>query len=492
VDVETETSAFGTVSVEGLFGNKLYLNSKGNSSIISVKINDIDCNFNGSVSGLDSINVSSCIENVSGAASIVVLTSDKIVESYKYVGGASTDSSSVSVSEALSIVGYNSTFGQWIGGGSYDKLHTISVDNSDNLYVGGYVRSDITDDGLGTISGTFTGGPFEGFILKFNSSGGYEWGQWIGGSSNDEVTSVSVDSLNNVYVGGFAGSDISDDGLGTISGTYSGNAEGFIFKFNSSGGYEWGQWIGDTNLDRVKSISVDSLNNVYVGGYARSDISEDGIGTISGVHSGNDEGFVFKFNSSGGYEWGQWLGNSGYDEVTSISVDSLDNVYVGGYVSNNITDDGLGTISGTYSGSEEGFVFKFNSSGGSEFVQWLGGASGDGVTSISVDSLDNVYVGGETNANFSVGGIGNISGNYSGNYEGFVLKFNSLGDYEWGQWIGATYSDIVNSISVDSLNNVYVGGYTASDITDDGLGTISGTHSGGDEGFIFKFEPLYE
>jgi flagellin-like protein len=90
VDFEGETSASGIVSVEGLFGNKLYLNSKGNSSIKSIKINDIDCNFNGSVLGLDPINVSSCIGNVSGAANIVVLTSDKIIETYKYVDNGYT------------------------------------------------------------------------------------------------------------------------------------------------------------------------------------------------------------------------------------------------------------------------------------------------------------------------------------------------------------------------------------------------------------------
>jgi hypothetical protein len=485
VVIEKQNSDSSSVSVLSFVGSNLYIKSNGNTSINSISINSVNCNFNGSISGLDSINVSSCIGNVSGFVSIVIITENNIIESSKYIEGVAIDSPSASVSEALSIVGYNSTFGQWIGGSDADRVHSISVDSLDNVYVGGIAQTDISDDGLGTISGVHSGND-EGFVFKFNSSGSYEWGQWIGGNNQNKVNSISVDSLDNVYVGGYASSDITDDGLGTISGNYSGNVEGFVFKFNSSGGSVWGQWLGGSTADYVNSISVDSLDNVYVGGSADSDITDDGIGTISGTYSGT-EGFVFKFNSSGDYEWGQWLGGASNDYVNSISVDSLDNVYVGGSAATDITDDGLGTVSGTYSGNYEAFVFKFNSSGGSVWGQWLGGASSEFVNSISVDSLDNVYVGGISASDITDDGLGTISGTYSGLDEGFVFKFNSSGGYEFGQWIGGSSYDYVKSISVDSLDNVYVGGRAQTDNTDDGLGDISGTYSGNAEGFVFKF-----
>jgi flagellin-like protein len=489
IDVETQSSGQNYLSVEGLIGEKLYLNSKGNSSINSVKINGIDCNFNGSVLGLDSINVSSCIENVSGVANIVVVTSDKIIESYKYVDG-----SSVSVSEALSIVGYNSTFGQWIGGANNDVVDSISIDSSDNVYVGGYASTNITDYGLGAISGTYSG-EYVGFIFKFNSTGSYEWGQWIGSGAlfaPVNINSISFDSLDNVYVGGSSNFEITAEGLGTISGTYSGFYEGFIFKFNSSGSYEWGQWIGGENNDYVRSISIDSSDNMYVGGYALTNITDDGLGAISGNYSGSHEGFIFKFNSTGGYEWGQWIGGASSDYITSISFDSSGNVYVGGIVQTNITDDGLVVISGNYSGSYEGVILKFNSSGSYEWGQWIGGASTDTVNSVSIDSSDNVYVGGYALTNITDDGLGAISGNHSGSTEGFIFKFNSSGGYEWGQWIGGASSEFIASISIDSSDNVYVGGYAFTNITDDDLGAISGNYSGAREGFIFKFEPSYE
>jgi flagellin-like protein len=89
VDIEKQTTESGSVSVEGLVGENLYLNSKRNSLISSIKINNIDCNFNGSILGFDSINVSSCIENLTGTVSIVVVTENEVIESYKYVDSSS-------------------------------------------------------------------------------------------------------------------------------------------------------------------------------------------------------------------------------------------------------------------------------------------------------------------------------------------------------------------------------------------------------------------
>jgi hypothetical protein len=94
VDVETQSSGQSSVTVEGLIGEKLYLNSKSNVSISSIKINDIDCNINSSVNGLDNFNISDCIQNVSGAANIIVVTNSGIFGSYKYISGDSSTLSS--------------------------------------------------------------------------------------------------------------------------------------------------------------------------------------------------------------------------------------------------------------------------------------------------------------------------------------------------------------------------------------------------------------
>jgi flagellin-like protein len=110
IDIETQTTGQSSVTVEGLIGEKLYLNSKSNVSISSIKINDIDCNINSSVNGLDNFNISDCIQNVSGAANIIVITNSGIFESYKFISGSS--SSQLSVPAVLDCSTLNG--GDWI------------------------------------------------------------------------------------------------------------------------------------------------------------------------------------------------------------------------------------------------------------------------------------------------------------------------------------------------------------------------------------------
>lgn len=76
--------------------------------------------------------------------------------------------------------------------------------------------------------------------------------------------------------------------------------------------------------------------------------------------------------------------------------------------------------------------------------------NGYGITS---DSSGNVYVTGST--------VGALDGNTSaGGYDLFVVKYNSSGVKQWTQQLGASSTDIANSITIDSSGHLYVTGST--------------------------------
>lgn len=86
VDVEHGSqSSNSNVAVADIIGTNLYINAGNNLSVKSISVNNIDCNFNGSLSGMDEVNISLCLENVSGAANILVVTDDKVIESYQFI-----------------------------------------------------------------------------------------------------------------------------------------------------------------------------------------------------------------------------------------------------------------------------------------------------------------------------------------------------------------------------------------------------------------------
>jgi hypothetical protein len=537
VEVNDEKKFTEVLTIENIIGENLYLSTTKSVYVDSISVGNLNCNFNGSISGLNPVNISSCIENVNGPINVIIVTNEGVFSTSKYILDVDEF-----ISVILDIVGYNSTLGQWIGGSAQDYIRGIAVDSNGSIYVGGDSSSASFDDGLGTMSGSKASSDYEAFIIKFNSSGSFEWGQWVGHASGASfISDLTVDSQNNVYVTGDSFYSPFNDGLGSMSGTHSGDYEGFIIKFNSSGSFEWGQWVGGTSTDSVKTITIDSQDNVLVGGWVSfSSSTGDGF-TPSGTRSGNKESYIIKFNSSGSYLWGHWIGGISADEITSIALDSQNNAYVAGNVLQT-TELSEFTLNGNPSYApfqREGIILKFNSSGSFDWGQWVGGSGSDKITDITVDNNDHLIVVGTASANITDDNLTFLSGsNYISGTEVFLLKFNSSGSNIWSTWIPSAFNPYDVFLDTNSRGDIYVeyegstnaaflkfnsSGQYQSNISlgrnyDSGIGVIffdendnlyfagkavdsgfnnelitpEGTYTSSNEGYFFKFEPILE
>jgi len=54
----------------------------------------------------------------------------------------------------------------------------------------------------GTPLNLYAGGDSDGFVAKLNSSGILQWNTFIGGTSGDGISAISIDSSGNLYVAG--------------------------------------------------------------------------------------------------------------------------------------------------------------------------------------------------------------------------------------------------------------------------------------------------
>jgi len=83
----------------------------------------------------------------------------------------------------------------------------------------------------------------------------------------------------------------------------------------------------------------------------------------------------------------------------------------------------------------------------------LGTSSKDYGTSVTTDSSGNIYVTGYTE--------GGLDGNTnSGESDIFLVKYNSSGTKQWTKQLGTSYLDEGYSVTTDSLDNIYVTGWT--------------------------------
>lgn len=140
--------------------------------------------------------------------------------------------------------------------GSSGKLSSgwaITVDSGNNIYITGSTqRAAGSQDSI--------------FVIKLNSSGTLIWGKNFYNNNDSYSTgrSIAVDGSNNVYIGGYA--------------TSAGNTDAIVLKLDSSGNVLWQKRIGGTGDDRVYGISLDSSNNLYAVGTQSSITSSPAFG----------------------------------------------------------------------------------------------------------------------------------------------------------------------------------------------------------------------
>ena len=334
----------------------------------------------------------------------------------------------------------NELWGKQIGTSLHDESYSVTVDSSGNAYISGYTQGDL--------EGTNAGGA-DVFLTKLDTSGNELWTEQIGTIRDENVHSVAVDASGNAYISGYTDGD--------LGGTNAGSLDAFLTKFDSSGNELWTQQIGTDNIDGSYSVAVDSAGNAYISGVTS--------GGLEGPNAGRSDAFLTKFDSSGNELWGKQIGTSGNDRSHSVAVDSAGNVYISGSTA--------GDLEGTNAGNYDAYLTKFDSSGNELWGKQIGSSFTDISNSVVVDSSGNAYISGYTE--------GDLEGTFAGSYEAFLTKFDSSGTELWTQQIGTSSNDISESVAVDSSGNAYISGFTQGD--------LEGTNAGGNDAFLVKFSP---
>lgn len=196
------------------------------------------------------------------------------------------------------------------------------------------------------------------------------------------------------------------------------------------------EWVArydgpNTNTDRGNAITVDAAGNVFVTGDSRGNGS-------------NSDYLTIKYNNSGVQQWTARYNGTGnnIDIAQAITTDAFGNVYVTGY------SRGTSDITSDYA------TIKYNASG---VQQWVARYNGpwnyvDIAYSIAVDATGNVYVTGYSYGNAP-----------SSDY--LTIKYNSSGVQLWeARYDAAGGSDQASSLAIDEFGNVYVTGYSYSNI----------------------------
>jgi hypothetical protein len=291
----------------------------------------------------------------------------------------------------------------FIGGSLGDQAAGIAVDGSGNAYVTGSTESDDFPTTVGP--GLTFNGATDAFVVKVAASGtGLVYSGYIGGLGSDYGKGIAVDSSGNAYVTGYTNSYPTEHFPVKVgpSLTYSYGDDAFVAKVNAAGtGLVYCGYIGGTGDDHGAAIAVDPSGNAYVTGDTNSLSQFPVMGGPDLVYNGGQDAFVAKVNATGtSLLYCGYIGGTGDDIGTAISVDQSGNAYVAGQTMSGTGFPVIGGPSLVNAGMADAFLATVDPSGSRLiYCGYLGGSQNDGAGGIAADGTGNVYATGYTRSN---------------------------------------------------------------------------------------------
>lgn len=397
-------------------------------------------------------------------------------------------------------------WGTYYGGTGIEIAYSVSTDNSENVFIGGYTQSANAIASVGAHQ-TVLAGTQDGFIAKFDQSGALQWGTYFGGTSNvDQIRSIAVDLNGDLIIGGYTQSTDQIATAGSFQNVKSTTGDGFMSKFTTNGVQVWGTYYGGTgNNDIIYGVAVDSDNSILITGRTNS-AAPAGRMSTAGSHQPNQstasDAFVAKFDNNGARLWGTYYGGNGNTDIGwSIAVDAYKNIYVCGQTNSATNIGTAGSHQPAISTAVDAFLVKFNSSGVRQWGTFYGGTGNNEIAyDVVCDEFRNVYICGRTNSNLPANCIATPGAHQATNStlsDAFVARFSTDGVRNWGTYYGGTgNADIAWSIAPVLNGLVYVAGQTNSPSVNPTYfiatpGSHQPTRPGGNDGYLVCFQNTY-
>lgn len=429
-----------------------------------------------------------------------------------------------------------------------DFSNAVAYDNNGNTYstgsyagilkIGSYrdtSTAGVNDDGNST--------PMNGYVAKFDVSGNLLWVKTLKGNGEKRCYDIELNkTTGECYVSGVFENELKLDGVLLNTDTL-GNYRSFLIKFNSSGNKIWADF-GSSNFDADGgySIALSPVSNdiywhvnfidkyyfnstllVNGGPFDRPGASGQILhrintnnGTLKSSKYGADyihdgylltcdnagkvlwagsdryvgytvlnpeyslpEGFIMKLSANlADTVWITQVSGTAFQTVTSIAVDSLNNVYFTGGFQDSAAFYTNPNYSSPFSGSkaytlyedaqhsDNDYVAKLSSGGVFRWAKKFYGnhlvnvavAPEDAETPLAADNAGNVYIGGSFDDTLQYDGSTVLTHNHL-HKESYLLKLNNAGGFKWAIQPSTLRGGLMHGLAVSMRNNaVYTSG----------------------------------
>ena len=153
----------------------------------------------------------------------------------------------------------------------------------------------------------------------------------------------------------------------------------------------------------------------------------------------------FAQNSAIIRSWGTYFGDNRFF-LQDSQIDKNGDLYIVGAVnSQNLPIPIFSTpnsYQSTYNGGGDGFIAKFNNLGQLVWATYFGGNENDSINGIDIDSNNNIYIVGLTQSASNISSINSFQPNYAGNQDFFMASFSQNGSLIWSSYYGGSDEEL--------------------------------------------------
>ncbi|MGA7766449.1 MAG: SBBP repeat-containing protein [Candidatus Sulfotelmatobacter sp.] len=259
-------------------------------------------------------------------------------------------------------------YSTYLGGAGNDRVTGIAVDASAQVYVSGVTDSPtwpkLRLDHIGRLGAT------DGFVVRFDMKGrGAPSGVRIGGSGEESLDAISLDSTGNVYVVGSTNSPnfpVKGINRAQVGGAFVSKLSGKRFDTGTPA-LIWSRRFGGSGDDALLAVSAGMQGSVFVSGRSGSKDLPTTAGAFYRQLAADNDSILARLRASDGqlqfatFIGGTRLPASWYnDEATGVFASPNGDVYVTGCSLDDRVPISPGALQPRPKGNSEPFVLRID------------------------------------------------------------------------------------------------------------------------------------
>ena len=365
------------------------------------------------------------------------------------------------ISTAVSIQAQVYNWAYKIAGTGWTDVKSTYLANDNSYLVTGMFTFTTDFGGTSVTSEAYQ----DAFVAKYSQNGTLQWVKTMGGNEQDWGYDVCTDNNDNVYViGYFQSSALHFTPTDSLVKSALSSRNVFTAKYSNTGVFQWARLGSAGNTAGYlngNSITCDAQNNVIISGSYNKQIEFDGT-QLPNTNATNI--YLVKYTSSGTVVWAKAGVSGSICWLNDLVTDANNNIYCTGKISTAIT---FGNTTIQNHMGDDMVIGKFDASGNLIWMTVEGKPISASTTSNNFDCGNSIKLDGM--GNVFVGGSLLDTTYYDMNLNMLIVKqfacvakYNNNGVVQWQKSFGNHEKDVINAIDIDANNDVYcIGNYSS-------------------------------